>query len=251
MRRFSLLLLALALILPAAAKGFADGESVNYRVMYKWGLINKQAGTVNITTRPAAAGRFDALLTAKSAKWADSFYEVRDTLMGTLNSLTLEPSYYEKITHEGGKYKRDHIVYTRTGGTTTGLCTRWRQDKKKKLTQSQITLTATGLTLDMLSAYYYMRSLDYSAMQPGDTRSLTVFSGKRKETLTICYHGRTDIEIDKNHYDTYHITFRFTQEGKKKSSDDMDAWLWADRDNLPIKLEGSLTVGKVQCYYIF
>lgn len=251
MKRFiATLLLTVAVAIGANAR-VTDGESINYRVMYKWGLVNKQAGRVNMSTRRSGPASIKATLTARSEKWADAFYSVRDTLLGEMNASTMEPSYYEKITHEGGEYKRDLINYSRKGNKVNATCRRWKQKSKKKpLTSSEISLEAEGLTLDMLSSFYYMRSLDYAAMKPGDKKTLTVFSGKRKEKLTITYLGREDVVIDKTKYPAYKISFSFTGEGGKKSSDDMEAWISTAADKIPLKLEGKLPVGKVQCFYV-
>lgn len=245
-----ILLLAVGSVVGASAQVNA-GESINYRVMYKWGLVNKQAGRVNLSTRRADAHTINATLTARSEKWADVFYTVRDTLLGSMNIATMEPSYYEKITHEGGEYKRDIITYSRKGNHVTANCQRWKQKSKNKpITKSEITLEADGLTLDMLSSYYYMRSLDYASMAPGDKKELTVFSGRRKETLAITYLGKDSVEINDDTYPAYKISFTFTGEGGKKTSDDMWAWISADTKRIPIKLEGKLPVGKVQCFYV-
>ncbi|MDE6755931.1 MAG: DUF3108 domain-containing protein [Muribaculaceae bacterium] len=251
MKKILFLLLFVAGISFYSGARVTDGESIDYRVMYKWGLVNKQAGTVNLSTRRADASSIKARLTARSEKWADAFYAVRDTLLGQMNIATMEPSYYEKITHEGGEYKRDLINYTRKGNHVTATCRRWKQKSKKdKLTASELQLEADGLTLDMLSSFYYMRSLDYAGMKPGDKKELTVFSGKRKEKLTITYHGLENVNIDKTEYPAYKISFSFTAEGGKKSSDDMEAWISTDSGHIPLKLEGKLPVGKVQCFYM-
>ena len=134
MKKFLFLLLFVAGISFYSGARVTDGESIDYRVMYKWGLVNKQAGTVNLSTRRADAGSIKARLTARSEKWADAFYAVRDTLLGQMNIATMEPSYYEKITHEGGEYKRDLINYTRKGNHVTATCRRWKQKSKKRQT---------------------------------------------------------------------------------------------------------------------
>ena len=94
MKKFLFLLLFVAGISFYSGARVTDGESIDYRVMYKWGLVNKQAGTVNLSTRRADAGSIKARLTARSEKWADEFYAVRDTLLGQMNIATMEPSYY-------------------------------------------------------------------------------------------------------------------------------------------------------------
>lgn len=245
-----ILIIALSATLGANAQ-VNDGESINYRVMYKWGLVNKQAGRVNLSTQRTDAQTIKAQLTARTEKWADAFYTVRDTLLGSMNIFTMEPAYYEKITHEGGEYKRDLITYNRKEGHVTANCQRWKQKSKKKpITKSEITLEADGLTLDMLSAFYYMRSIDYSTMNIGDKKDLTVFSGKRKEALAITYLGTDSVEINDEIFPAYKISFTFTGEGGKKTSDDMWAWISTDTNHIPLKLEGKLPVGKVQCFYV-
>lgn len=246
-----LLLLVVGLCSAHAATTAPDGESLNYRVMYKWGLVNKQAGTVNIRVKHNGKESFTSILTAKSERWADKFYKVRDTLVGKISLATCEPTLYEKISHEGGEFKHDKITYTRTGNKTKGHCLRLRRKKADKpLTSNEITLESAGLTLDMLSSFFYMRSIDFSKKPKGATESMTVFSGKRKETLTITYKGIEVVKIDDKRYQTFHITFRFTGEGGKKTSDDMSAWITTTANRIPVKLEGSLPVGKVQCFLI-
>lgn len=248
LKLLSLLFIILSVATSAMAATFAN-ESLDYKVMYKWGLIHKQAGHATLTLRNQG-DRYITQLTAASEKWADRFYMVRDTLNGIIIKKGFLPIFYEKIAREGGEYKRDIIKYTRTGNSVVGDCTRIRQkNKKKPITTDSIILEAQGMTIDMLSAFYYMRSIDYQKMKPGKNESLNVFSGKRKELLKIIYHGVETIEYDERTYQCYHITFTFTSEEKKKTSDDMDAWITTDSRRIPVKLEGKLPVGKIHCLY--
>lgn len=227
-------------------------ETITYDVMYKWGLINKKAGSATLTTDPnASAKEFKAMLTAASAPWADKFFLVRDTLKGTIDKTTFFPSYYEKISHEGGAFDHDILKYNRSGNTVTAHANMWRKRKKETEIRriDDMTHTADGLTMDMLSAFYYMRQIPYADMKQGESVTLNVFSGKKKEILTIHYQGRDDVELNKKKYPCYHITFTFTTAGGKTSSDNMDAWISTAPDRLPLLLEGKLPVGKVRALY--
>lgn len=226
-------------------------ETLTYDVMYKWGLINKKAGSVAITTTiPASGSSFHARLTGATAPWADHFYLVRDTLMATIDRNSFMPHRYEKVAYEGGDFNHDELDFSREGNSTTAKVVHRR--KKKKDTQVSVTdkvLKASGPTLDMLSSFYYMRHLDYSSMKKGEGVRLNVFSGKQKEILTIHYDGMEDVKIGKNSYPAYHITFTFTSGAGKKTSDNMDAWISATPSKIPLLLEGKLPVGKVRCFY--
>lgn len=229
----------------------APKETLTYDVMYKWGLINKKAGSVSLTTTPLPGKpHFSSELTGATAPWADKFFEVRDTLRGTILKSSFLPLHYEKISHEGGAYDRNILSYQRSGDSVTANAKVWRRKKKEKeATYTEKTHSASGPTVDMLSSYYYMRHIDYSKMTAGESVKLNVFSGKRKEILTIKYDGKTDVTVNGRTLPSYHIIFTFTSGDGKKTSDDMEAWISTGEERIPLLLEGRLPVGKVRCVY--
>ncbi len=250
-RLISLVLTAILLISSStAAKAAFSNESLNYKVMYKWGVVNKQAGHATLSLR-VKGNVYSTQLTAASEKWADRFYRVRDTLNGSIVIQGFKPQFYEKIAHEGDEHKHDYVKYNHLGtGKVAAHCTRTKRNKKGKLKVNQaIDLLASGTTVDMLSSFYYMRALPYANWKSGHVITVNIFSGKRKELLTIKYIGVENIKYDKKSFSTYHIKFTFTGDGGKKTSDDMDAWITTDSRHIPVRLEGKLKVGKVQCFY--
>lgn len=229
------------------ATTFAD-EDLTYRVMFKWGLINSQAGNATLSLR-SHGDNYAATLIAQSEPWADKIYRVRDTLYSTMKKQGLVATRYEKHAHEDGKYSKDIVIYDRQGDNVTGHCTRIRQKDDKPATTETTTINAVGTTVDMLSVYYYVRAMDFSSLKPGTTITINIFSGKRNERLSLKYVGIEDVKIDKTKHRTYRVNFSFTSDGKKKSSDDMTTWISIDSRRIPLKLEGKLPVGKVQVFY--
>lgn len=224
-------------------------EALTYKVMYRWGLVHKQAGTATLTVKNSG-NTMITQLTARSDPWSDKFYRVRDTLNGSITKVNFQPLFYEKIAHEGGDNMHDRVDYKYIGSKVIGECTRRAWDNKGKMTRDEKrTLDAYGTTVDMLSAFYYMRALPYNSWQKNHVVSINIYSGKRKELLTIKYLGEQSIKIDNKNIKCYHITFLFTSDGRTKTSDDMEAWISTDSRHIPVKLEGKLKVGKVQCFY--
>ena len=249
MKRILTFILTLIAVLSAAATALPSSESLNYRVMYKWGLINKQAGSACLSIKTSGS-QYKLALTARSAPWADKFYCLRDTLTGIVNRSGYKPVRYENHSHEGGDYKHAIVTYQHNGNNVTAKAVNTTKKKKgKKPTTQNQTFTATGAAMDMLSVFYYMRTIDYSQMLVGVTQVVTIFSGKQKETLTIKYNGVQSVKIEGQQRNCYHIRFTFTSKGGKKTSDDMEAWISTDSRRIPLKMEGKLPVGKVQCYY--
>lgn len=227
-----------------------NNEKVHYKVMYKWGLINTQAGTVTLTITNKG-DNYITKLTARSEPWADKYYMLRDTLNGVIKKNGFLPMFYEKKAHEGGVFKHDIVKYSRSGNKVFGYCTRIKRDEDETSGgKKEHIIQGTGTTVDMLSVFYYMRAVNYNKMKKGEDMKLNIFSGKFKELLTIKYLGIENVKFDDNTtHKCYHITFTFTQNGNKKTSEDMDAWISVEPHRIPLKLEGTLPIGKVQCFY--
>lgn len=244
----SALLLFLGSVSAAGAQNSSiPTETLSYKVMFKWGLINKKAGWARLSYTPNGATAY-AVLHAGSEPWADKIYYLRDTLTSTIDTRTMTPNYYERVANEDGKYSRDVVKFTRNGQNISASTERYRRAKPgAELKTTTGTLEAQGVTVDMVSAFYYVRTMPFDRMETGQQRIINIFSAKKKERLTITYQGRETIKIDGKSYDTYHIRFRFTTEGSKKSSDDIDTWVEVAEPHRPVKLEGRLKIGKIMC----
>lgn len=241
------MLLALVASAAAWAADLPD-EDLNYSIMYKWGLINKEAGTAKLTLRNEP-GQYRAMLAARTVPWADKIYKVRDTLVSVMDAPSCAPVQYKKLTHEGGYHSSDVLDYSQSDGTVTVNAERKRWKKSGAVSVKDTVLYGKSPAVDMLSVFYYMRHLDFATMQPGEKVSYDLFSGKQVEQLTITFNGTRSIKIDSKKYDTYEITFTFTHDGKSSDSP-MYAWISSDSLRIPLKMEGKLPFGKVQAFFV-
>lgn len=225
-------------------------ETLNYKVIYRWGLVNKQAGRASFKLYDHGHGQYQAIMCARTEPWADHFFSVRDTLISTFSATTHLPTLYNRIAHEGGRYASDIVRFSISGRVTSARCTNLRRGKKDKtVSKSEHSLKTEGDAVDLLSSFYYLRDLDLSNMKPGKVTTVSIFSGKRKETLRITYNGLETIKINGKKQSTYKVTFTFTSGAEKNTSDPIKAWLSTDRDKIPLKLEGQLKIGKIQCVF--
>ena len=238
------MLLVAAIVLPQQVFGREFGnETLNYEIVYHWGMIWKHAGDATLSLRKTSSG-YNAQLTGKTRSWADKVYPVRDTLKCTMDK-DLRPLKYEKLTHEKDYYARDVIKFSYNYSHTKAHCTRYR-----KSGTTSIDLSAKAQAYDMLSVFYMLRNLDFNELSRNKNYTTIIFSGKEKEYLTINYQGIETIKMrDGSKRQAHRITFKFTQEGGKKSSDNLTAWMSTQDDRIPLLLVGKLPVGEVKCYY--
>ena len=231
-------------VLPANAISFQK-ETVDYEVVYHWGIIWKHAANATLSISPEGS-MYNTKLTAATRSWADKFYSVRDTLTCAIKRDGFLPVKYTKIKHEGGDYGLDIVEYEYTQDSIFGHCTRVREKKPVR----KLTLSSTGVTLDMMSAFYYLRTIDYGKMKRGEKVTTSIFSGKRKEIFTVEYRGIENIELrDKSTYDAHKVVCTFAQPGKKKTSDDIVAWFSLDEKCVPLMVKSRLPIGEFRVYY--
>ena len=243
-RLLTTVLLVVAMVLPQQVMGRDySNETLNYEIVYHWGMIWKHAADATLSIRKSGNG-YKAQLTGKTRSWADKVYPVRDTLKCTLNS-ELKPLVYEKLTHEKDYYARDVVKFSYNYSHTNAHCTRYR-----KSGTTTIDLSAKSQAYDMLSVFYMLRNLNYDELARNKNYTTVIFSGKEKEYLTINYKGVESIKMrDGSKRQAHCITFRFTQKGGKQSSDNISVWMATDDSRIPLLLVGKLPVGEVKCYY--
>ena len=142
-------------------------ETLTYDVMYKWGFINKVAGYATMTLRNDG-DLYRASVYAENAPWANSIYMLRDTLYTTMTKDGLFPVSYTYIAHENGKYKKDVLHFQHDGNTFTADAVRYKRSAPgEPMTSSTLHLEAQGMTVDMLSSFFYLRTLDFDNMKNG------------------------------------------------------------------------------------
>lgn len=257
MKKILALFLGVVAFLSVSAQSFTPhivNEKLTYDVMFKWGFIEKTAGVVNLMTTPDPdTDYFSSMLTGRSIDLADNIYTVRDTLIGKISKITVEPVVYERIAHEGGGFYRDKVSFYNDGqGNVTGNATSYKLSKSGEEKHGEKLMTATGITLDMLSALYYVRYIDYDNMKQGDSMIFNIFSGSKQERLKITYQGKTSVSapaFDGDSLPCYRISFSFTynDHDKKKSSDPIEAWIGTDSMRIPYQLTGKLPIGGIKC----
>ena len=232
----------------SADKKFAD-ETLRYVITYKWGLITKDSGDATLSLKNQGS-KYYIKLTGKTKPWADGMFQVRDTLISVMDKEMFRPLSYTKVAHEGGKYAKDVIEYSYSGQHVSGKATKYREKKGTTKTEN-IELSASGDTFDMLSVFYWLRTIDPATLPIGQKVTATLFSGSHEETVKIWKAGEKTIKMrDGTKRDAWHIKFTFTSKGGKKTSDDIDAWISKDGRRIPLEIKGSLPLGHVCAYLV-
>lgn len=227
-----------------------ETEKLNYVVTYKWGLIQKDAGDVEITKRKHGDG-YELKLIAATKPWADRIYKVRDTLISVTSKERYRPERYIYVAHEKNKYRRDEIKFSYSGNTVRGDSKKYKEDKNGNITETISQLEGTYPAYDMLSVYFFLRDINYAALKPDEKVHATIFSGSKEENLDVWCLGKEMVQLrDKSQEEAWHIVFKFTQGAGKKSSDDINCWVATAPPHNPLLIVGNLPIGQVRVHLV-
>ena len=128
LRSLLLILITIVTSLDSIAK---DVETLSYKVVYRWGIVYKQAGRATFINEFDNDGICQAIMYARTEPWADRFYSVRDTLKSIYDSTTRLPYNYTRIAHEGGSYAHDQVIFSNNSNISSAKCVCIRRKKNE------------------------------------------------------------------------------------------------------------------------
>ena len=173
----------------------------------------------------------------------DWFYKVRDKYESWADTATMKPVRFIRDSHEGSTkiyndYVFDHrkkLVYT------------WSRKNDEKLKSDSV--KTTGCTIDVMTAIYYARCIDFNKYKPNDTIPITLVLDNKLYPVHIRYTGKAVYhhkELGKFNC----IIFKpLLIEGTIfKGGEDMTVWVTDDKNKVPLYVETPIVVGTIKVF---
>lgn len=214
-------------------KAFKSGEVLEYRLHY--GLINAGTAKLEVKTYPKKiAGRevYHVVGTGKSAGTFDWFFKVRDRYETYLDKDGIFPWLFVRRIDEGGyKKSQDYKFLQHKNKVDNG--------------EGDVFDTPTGVQ-DMLSAFYYARTLDFSKAKVGQIYTIWSFVDDEVWPLKIKYAGKETIKVGKKKYKTlkFHPVVQAGRIFKKE--EDLNVWISDDKNKIPLMAQAKVLVGSIK-----
>jgi hypothetical protein len=214
-------------------KAFKAGEVLKFRIHY--GIID--AGTAQLEVlKPARKIKERELLhvvgTGRSKGAFDWFFKVRDRYESYLDEEGVFPWLFVRRIEEGGYSKSQDYKFF--------------QNKQKVLTNKGKIFDVPLGVQDMLSAFYYARTMDFTRLQTGDTVTVTSFIDGEIYPLRIKYVGKETVKIRSGSYRCMKFN-TIVQEGRVfKANEDLAVYISDDENKIPILGEVKILVGSIK-----
>ena len=242
--RPSIIVTAIALaflLLPArsvlASLPFAPGEKLTYDL--KWERVTVATAVLAVEALTEHEGRpaLHLSMTARSARFFDLFYKVRNRVDAYITPDATHSLYYRKLQREGSYKRRFEVHYDRDAAVAR--YTSLMSGKKRQVD------TAPG-TMDPLSILYSFRI--QNNMHEGLTFRCPVSDGRKAVTGKAKVLGRETITVKAGTFDTWKVEPDLEHMGglfKKKDGAKVHVWITADERRLPVKMRSQVKVGRI------
>jgi len=213
-------------------EAFKRGEKLKYRMHY--GFINAGEVIIQILDENKQIGgrnTFRAVGIGYTNSTFDWFFKVRDRFESYIDEEAMVPWLFIRRCNEGGYIINQNQIYNHYKNTV---------DSDGKI------LDIPDNIQDMVSAFYYARTIDFSNAKEGDIFEFQCFVDNEVWPMKIKYIGRETIKSDIGKIRC--IKFRpVVQKGRVfKKEEDMTVYISDDKNKIPIRAEAKILVGSIK-----
>jgi hypothetical protein len=135
--------------------------------------------------------------------------------------------------------------HVREGGYTRDFFAEFDQRTHRVKTTNK-DLEIPAYVQDIMSAFYFARTVDFTNSRPGDKIHLQNFYKDSTYELDVKFKGRETIEVDAGEFRCIIIEPLVKEGGLFKSEGRILVWLTDDERHLPVKVTAKIIIGSVE-----
>jgi len=211
---------------------FKEGEVLQYKL--KYGFITAAEATLKVQRSDLTFDNkpvYRLVADARTSGTFDIFYKVRDHYDSYIDKTDLTPYFYQENIREASYRRQDKA--------------RFYQDSKKVVANKGTFTAPTTQTFDLVSAYYFARSLDISRLKKGDKFRLNYFLSDEISALEIEYVGKEVVKTKIGNISCLKFSPSIKPGRIFKKDSKLYLWITDDGNRVPVKAEVEILVGSV------
>ena len=219
---------------------FTFGEELLFNVSYSWidlAEARLQIGKTPILENAQPHFKIDAFGKTKGA--ASLFGKVNDNWGTHLNTQSLLPRLSYRYIEEG-RYRRNEKIYFDQQNKKATLELYDRENKNIKEIK---VFSLPGTVQDLVSGFYYLRTLDLSNMRKGQEILIRGFFDKEIYNLKLIFEGTETLETNLGTKETYLFSPKMPKNSLFRGEYPVKVWITKDPHKIPVKIKANLFIG--------
>ncbi|MBO4634849.1 MAG: DUF3108 domain-containing protein [Bacteroidales bacterium] len=223
---------------------FQAGESFRMGLYFKWGAVNTEVATADVSLDATLFNGEPALhttLTAFTASFFSSFYHMNEHFESWFSPENLLPLKYTRNTEQGDYRAYNHYIY----------------DWDSRMIHADINFGNHGpqaleiplkdCVFDLTAILYYLRSLDMNAFSPGQKAHMSFAIDDAVFDVVLTYKGKERVKVRRvGKVDALRFSCTVVSGALFDGNTEMSIWFSDDENRLPIGLMAPLRIGSVQ-----
>ena len=233
--------LALAQGYPLAAKRpFQPGEEVEMKAtigFIKAAEAQFKVSNIIYSVKDRPSYRFD--LFARTAGIFDFISSVRDNWGSYYDTTQLIPHQFYRYIKEG-RFRKNEILYFDHQQDSVKVAKLHKETRKLEKMEKHAVVDNVQ---DMLSAYYYLRCIDFDQLDVGTIITINTFFDDKEQPFRVKFLGREVLKTRLGRVKA--LIFVPIKEKDKlfKENNTLRVWLSDDLNKIPLKLQAKIYVG--------
>lgn len=221
---------------------FTFGEELNFEVSYGWLnladaklQVNRRSQTQN--NRPHY--KIDVYGKTKGA--ATIFGKVNDNWGTLLDTNTIQPSVSYRHIEEGKYRKNEKVSFDQYNNKAIVELF----EKDNRTLKSVKEYDVPNSVQDLVSGFYYLRTLDLEKLKPGDVVYIKGFFDKEIYNIKLIFEGTEKLETEIGKKDTYIFSPQIPKNKLFRGDYPVKVWVTKDQNKIPVKIKANLFLGSL------
>ncbi|MBX0333630.1 DUF3108 domain-containing protein [Pontibacter sp. HSC-14F20] len=222
-------------------ESFSAGELLKYKVHY--GPITAAEAVIDIAPnlhRVNDRPTYKATVYGKTSSSFDLFIRIRDTWQSYIDTAAILPHRSFRNIEEGSYRKRETVDFNHFTNTAQV------ESKKKNRDKRESTHKIPSGAQDIVSGFYYLRTLDYDRFKPGDKFTIKGFFDEETFDMLVTYQGRETISTKAGSFKAIKLVPRMPKNKLFKGEDAITVYLSDDKNKIPVLISANMFVGSVK-----
>ncbi|MVN76751.1 DUF3108 domain-containing protein [Hymenobacter sp. HMF4947] len=223
-----------------ANPSFKAGETIRYKVHY--GVINAAEAVVETSgslERVADRPCYKATVSGHTTGSFDFFLHVRDQWRAYIDTASILPLRSTRDIEEGSYRKKEVVEFDQAHDIVNVLQTQHKEP-------IHYTFKVPNNVQELVSGFYYLRTLNYEHMKPGDIIRVGGFFDESSFNMDVIFKGREVVQTKAGVIHVLKLVPKMPTNKIFRGEESIKVYLSDDRNKIPVLFQAEMFVGAIK-----
>ena len=219
---------------------FKAGETIRYKVHY--GVLNAAEATVETSgnlDRVADRPCYKATVSGRTTGSFDFFLHVKDKWQSYIDTASILPLRSSRNIEEGTYRKIEVVDFDQSRDVVNVLQTHQKEPIR-------YTFKVPDNVQELVSGFYYLRTLNYEHMKPGEVIHMGGFFDESTFNLEVTFKGREVVETKAGPIHVLKLVPKVPKNRIFRGEESIKVYLSDDQNKIPVLFQAEMFVGSVK-----